>query len=125
MIRIALIALLLAGCTTGKWADYNYGPGEWLAENTSLTVTGVNNYEKLWDPQIFVHVVTDLTLYCEDTGTDGCSVANPVTCHIYLTEYSKESTPPHERRHCHGWSHGEDPGHWYPTPGYEVVDASF
>lgn len=115
-MRYLLIVLLLTGCTTGKWADYNYGPGEWLSENTSLTVTGANNYEKLWDPQIFVHVVTDLTLYCEEGGVKGCSQPNPVTCHIYLPQHATESTMAHELRHCYGWDHGEDPGHWYPTP---------
>jgi len=116
-MRALVVCLLLTGCAGSKFS-YDYGPGDWLAENTSLNLVGGNLYERVWDPEIRVHVVDDLTEICGGV-TQGCAIGTAETCDIYVGERASISTINHEKRHCRGWDHR--PGakkegqvtHWY------------
>ena len=114
-----LITLSLAACSN-RWKDFNYGPGDWLAENLGLKVDSPYTYEILENPIITVHVVDDLTEICGGHAW-GCASTDTVTCNIYIGERASPGTIAHEHRHCYGWSHAKAettnvPGiQWYPT----------
>lgn len=128
IIRAVLVCLLLAGCSE-KWASYDYGPGDWLAEQfpglkdgEGLEMVGPNDYEILWNPVIAVVVVDDLVSACGGHA-DGCAAGDAETCTIWVGERATLETMRHEVRHCHGWTHGpkQVAGQWawYPTTDFE------
>jgi hypothetical protein len=124
-MRILLICLLLTGCAGTKWESFDYGPGEWLAEQYPSLTDGkgleinTSNYAKLLNPEIRIHVVDDLTEVC-GTIANGCAIGTAEFCDIYIGERASQNTINHEKRHCYGWSHRPGPKqegeitHWYP-----------
>ena len=132
-----VFVLLLTACTTGDWADYNYGPGDWLDDNTSLKLITMHNYERFSEPKITLKKVERIELYCGTLWVDGCATVDGQNCSIWVAPRASRSTIEHEIRHCHGWVHYEPPyehlssmgperrereldraAHWYPHPRY-------
>ena len=104
-MKIFLLAFLLTGCASGNWADYHYGPGDWLNEYTSVPVDTMYNYAHLANPIIELHVVESLTSYCGTTWADGCAILEGERCDIYVGRHASPGTIAHEERHCRGWTH--------------------
>lgn len=120
-MRYLLLVLMLSGCASGDWQDFNYGPGDWMAENWGLEVDSPYTYERLENPEIEVFVVDDLSVPCGTVKTNGCAVTNTITCNIYVGSRASEGTLAHEKRHCHGWSHPlSNNNFWYPTSGEKI-----
>lgn len=105
-LSVSVLSLLITGCA-GNWADYNYGPGDWLSENTALQINTMYNYEYLIDPAITIHYVESLGAHCGSGLVQGCAVFNGQECDIYVGKYASRSTIAHEERHCRGWTHYE------------------
>ena len=105
----ALLISLLAtsGCASSSWKNFNYGPGEWLAENTGLSIDTMHSYVWLENPEIVYHRSEAAIDICGgDAGTLGCAkIGKP--CHIYISPRASLSTLVHEERHCRGWTHAE------------------
>lgn len=104
-MRILLLVVFLTGCATGDWADYNYGPGDWLNENTSLTVDTMYSYIHFVEPTIEVHHVESLANYCGTMWAQGCAHLQNGHCDIYVGKVYSRDTIAHEERHCRGWTH--------------------
>lgn len=125
MRNIFLLAvLLLTGCS-GTWSEYNYGPGDWLADKfpglrdgEGLEIVGPDDYQRLLDPVITVVVVDDLGAAC-GSHAYGCAAGDAETCTIWVGERATLETMRHEIRHCHGWTHGSKmvagQWAWYPA----------
>ena len=123
-IAVTVLFVLLTGCAGTKWEDFDYGPGDWLAENVPSLTDGKGleiegaNYKHYVEPVIAVHVVDDLTEVC-GTITQGCATGNAEVCDIFIGERASEQVIEHEKRHCYGWSHRPGPKqegeitHWY------------
>jgi len=124
---VAFITLALATGCAGKWAEYNYGPGDYLAETfpslkdgKGIEINNPDDYERLTNPEIKVFVVDDLTTICSGHA-NGCAIATKDWCEIYVGERASQKTMTHEYRHCYGWSHADNdttniPGYqWYPS----------
>jgi hypothetical protein len=103
-MRILFLSLLLTGCAS-NWADYNYGPGDWLSENTPLKVKTMYNYAHLVEPTITVHRVDSVTPYCGTMWAVGCADLQGNHCDIYVGKNASRDTIAHEERHCRGWDH--------------------
>jgi hypothetical protein len=103
-MRILILSLLLTGCAS-NWADYNYGPADWLNDNTSLTIDTMYNYAHLVEPTIQIHRVASVTSYCGTIWARGCAYLNGDRCDIYVGEMASPDTISHEERHCRGWVH--------------------
>ena len=114
-MRVLLLVFMLTGCTTGNWADYNYGPGDWLNENTPLQVETMYNYAHLVEPTIEVHYVESVAEYCGSIWAEGCAALVNGHCDIYLSKNASPGTMAHEQRHCRGWTHHQ--------PKYEMFSA--
>ena len=104
-MRTLLLVFLLSGCATGEWTDYNYGPGDWLNDNTALIVDTMDNYVHLVEPSIEVHHVKSLSAYCGTMWAQGCAILQDGHCDIYVGEVYSADTIAHEERHCRGWTH--------------------
>jgi hypothetical protein len=104
-MRILLICLLLTGCASSKWADYNYGPGDWLSENTPLKISTMNNYAHFVEPTIEIHRVDSVSTACGTIWAQGCAMLNGDHCDIYVGKSASPDTIAHEERHCRGWDH--------------------
>ncbi|CAA0102834.1 Uncharacterised protein [Halioglobus japonicus] len=104
-MRILLLTLLLSGCATGDWSNYNYGPGDWLNDNTSLSVESMYNYEHFLDPIIEIHYVESVKEHCGTRWAQACSYLAGNRCDIFVGELATPGTISHEERHCRGWSH--------------------
>ena len=103
-LLVPALTLLASGCA-GNWANYNYGPGDWLSENTALRVDTLYNYEHFIEPTIAIHHVESLDVHCGTGLVQGCAVLNGEDCDIYVGIYASRSTIAHEERHCRGWTH--------------------
>lgn len=114
-MRILLLLFLLTGCASGNWAEYDYGPGDWLNENTALNVDTMYNYAHLIEPTIEIHYVESLSVYCGTMWVQGCAQLNDDRCDIYVGENASPGTIAHEKRHCRGWTHYR--------PRYEMFSA--
>ena len=118
-MRYLLIILLLTGCA-GNWQDFNYAPGDWMAENWGVKVDSPYTYERLLDPEITVHRTEDIMDICGGKA-NGCAIGNAETCDIYIGTRASESTLAHEKRHCYGWTHAYKETtsikgyQWYPV----------
>ncbi len=99
-----VLSLLLSGCA-GQWSDYNYGPGDWLNDNTALTVDTMYNYAHLAAPTIEIHHVDSVADHCGTTWALGCAVVKDGHCDIYVGNVVSPAVLAHEERHCRGWSH--------------------
>ena len=144
-MRAVLLTLLLAGCSTGKWADFNYGPAEWMADNWGLEISSLHEDYYPWylNPEIVVHTVPDLRPYCGRYGDelDGCvwAVNDSGIAAVWLRERAPIGTLAHEKKHARGHCHYQ-PRHdlrmgmtfdewnrelerakpWYPCPGVDT-----
>lgn len=118
-MRILLLAFLLTGCASGDWADYNYGPIDWLNENTSLTVDTMYNYAHFIEPTIEVHHVDSVIAYCGNMWVNGCAQLRDGHCDIYVGEIATPDTIAHEERHCRGWVHYRPRYELFSTMGAE------
>ncbi|TGD73453.1 hypothetical protein E4634_10490 [Mangrovimicrobium sediminis] len=111
MYRLAVClaaAVALNGCAGDKWADYNYGPADWLAEHTAVEVVGTASYDRLVEPLISVHRIDDdLSAHCGSVHVAACAIRNGETCDIYIGSRAAPGVLEHEMRHCHGWDHYE------------------
>lgn len=103
-MRILFVCLLLTGCAS-NWADYNYGPGDWLNENTALNISTMNNYAHFVEPTIEIHRVASVSSACGTLWAQGCAVLEGDHCDIYVGERASPDTIAHEERHCRGWDH--------------------
>jgi hypothetical protein len=141
-MRILFLSLFfLTGCAS-NWADYNYGPGDWLSENTPLKVSTMYNYAHLAEPSIQIHRVESVSTACGTIWAQGCAVLQGNKCDIYVGNAASRDTIMHEERHCRGWSHysprfelfsAMDAGfparemqrskHWYPSQPSEALVA--
>ena len=104
LLLVPVLTLLGTGCA-GNWSNYNYGPGDWLSENTALRIDTLYNYEHFIEPTIAVHYVESLTEHCGSGMVQGCASLEGEHCDIYVGKYASRSTIAHEERHCRGWSH--------------------
>ncbi len=104
-MRILLLTFLLAGCASGDWTSYNYGPGDWLDDNTPLDIETMYNYAHFIEPTIEVHYVKSVEAHCGTKWVQGCSYLAANHCDIYVSEVVSPSTLAHEERHCRGWDH--------------------
>jgi hypothetical protein len=104
-LKNLLLVLLLPGCATGDWSDYNYGPGDWLAENTTLQVESMYNYPYLLNPTIEIHYVDSIREHCGSRWVQACSYLGGNHCDIFVGKLATPGTISHEERHCRGWSH--------------------
>ena len=104
-MRILILILILTGCASGDWADENYGPGDWLNDNTPLTVVTMSNYQHLVDPTIRIHRVDSVASYCDTVWAQGCAVLKGDHCDIYVGKVSSRDLIAHEERHWRGWTH--------------------
>ena len=124
-LLILLIFPILTACQGTQWQRYEFGPGDWLAQQfpsltdgKGLEIEGAN-YKHYVEPVITVHVVDDLTEVCGALA-NGCAIGTAEVCDIYVGERASPSTINHEKRHCYGWSHRPRPKqegeitHWYP-----------
>lgn len=140
-MRILLLSLLLTGCAS-NWANYNYGPGDWLNESTAMTVNTMYNYAHLVEPTIQIHRVESVNTYCGTIWSQGCANLKGDKCDIYVGKTASPGTIAHEERHCRGWGHyrpesemfmamGADftsremerSKQWFPTPASGSVAA--
>lgn len=103
-MRILFLSLLLTGCAS-NWADYNYGPGDWLSENTPLQVNTMYNYAHFIAPTIEIHRVDSVASYCGASWVAGCADLRGNHCDIYVGKSASRDTIEHEERHCRGWDH--------------------
>ena len=114
-MRALLLTLLLTTCTTGDWADYNYGPNEWMADNWGVSGQSIHEdyYEWLQDPVITVIEVDEgLAEYCGKAvyyGSQGCEVGNSEKSTIYVSSRANPATLAHEKKHSRGWCHHNPP----------------
>ena len=102
---VALLCWALFGCS-GNWKDFNYGPGDWAAENWGWDVSSVYTYEQYANPEITIEVVEG-TIVCGDVMSEGCATINLAdnTCHIRISPRAEPSLLRHELKHCHGYTH--------------------
>ncbi|NQX89648.1 MAG: hypothetical protein HRT77_13390 [Halioglobus sp.] len=104
-VTVLALSMLLAGCVSGDWANFAYGPGDWLNDNTNLNVDTMYNYAHLIEPTIDIHYVDSLTNYCGSIWARGCAVLKGDHCDIYIGKNGSRGTLEHEMRHCYGWDH--------------------
>ena len=111
---LLLSTLVLGGCASGDWASYNYGPADWLHDRGIGTWETIYNYEKLADPEIRIHRVSNVQEICGNFFALGCAKLQGDVCVIWIGERGQRSTLDHELRHCHGWDHHRvDHSFWY------------
>lgn len=122
-LLVPALTLLMTGCA-GNWANYNYGPGDWLSENTALRIDTLYNYEHFVEPTIAIHTVESLTEHCGTGWVQGCAVLSGEHCDIYVGKYASRSTIAHEERHCRGWSHYRPRFELFATrgPGFKTQE---
>ena len=118
-MRILALAFLLTGCASGDWSDYNYGPADWLNENTSLTIDTMYNYEHFIEPTMEIHRVASVNEYCGTMWANGCAYLKGGHCDIYVGEIATPDTIAHEKRHCRGWVHYQPRYELFATMGAE------
>jgi hypothetical protein len=104
-MKALLLALLLTGCASGNWSDYNYGPGDWLTENTPLQVDTMYNYAHLAQRTVEVHYVDSMEAHCGTMWAQGCAYLQEGHCDIYVGKAASPTIIAHELRHCRGWTH--------------------
>jgi hypothetical protein len=105
ILTIATIIFFVSGCASGDWADYSYGPGDWLNDNTQLTVDTMYNYTHFVEPTIEIHYVESVAAYCGTSWVQGCAVQRYDHCDIYVSKHPSRDIIGHEERHCRGWTH--------------------
>lgn len=106
------IAISMSACQ-GSWGQYNYGPADWLTENGYGTWDTMYSYERFVEPDIRVHRVENLSVYCGNQYARGCARLTGLTCDIWIGRNPPVGVLEHEVRHCHGWDHYEpDYRHW-------------
>ncbi|MCB1696386.1 MAG: hypothetical protein H6984_00945 [Pseudomonadales bacterium] len=99
-----VLTLLLCGCA-GDWGDYNYGPGDWINDNTALTIDTMYNYAHLAEPTIEIHHVESVASHCGTMWAQGCAVVKDGHCDIFVGKVVSRDVIAHEERHCRGWDH--------------------
>jgi hypothetical protein len=118
LLRISCCCLVLCfgatGCG-GNWQDFNYGPGDWLAENSGVPIDSIyeGTYDWIVDPQVEVVPVSsdDLATYCGISavfwGSRGCEVHNTEWSKstIYVSTKASPAVIAHEKKHSRGWCH--------------------
>jgi hypothetical protein len=121
-LMVLLVALALTACGNGDWDGENYshkdecsaggflyGPAEWLADNTPLTVNSPCVYDVYYDPEIKHHALVDQDVFYSHCGKmDACADTHSYetgVCDVYYNTRALPSAIAHEERHCHGQTH--------------------
>jgi hypothetical protein len=104
-MSISLFIVSLQGCASGNWANYSYGPGDWLSDAGFGDWNTMHNYQKIVSPEIRLHYVENPAELCGSFHARGCARLTAGYCDIWIHKNHKRATLDHEIRHCHGWDH--------------------
>ena len=122
-LSIGSLLVLAIGCA-GDWGKHQFGPGDWLNDNTAMTVDTMYNYEWLNDPEIVIYKLDQMPINCGGVPAIGCAlfVTGGDICVVFVGQTASPNIIEHELRHCRGWDHYDVPNSgWFPSSEMQRV----
>ena len=83
-MSISLFTVSLQGCASGNWANYSYGPEDWLSDSGFGDWNTMYNYQKIFSLEIRLHYVENPAELCGSFHARGCARLTACYCDIWI-----------------------------------------